>query len=56
MSSLTKKTEKIRDHKHNRGGLRRKRAESQMSTPVFPVHPEGYDTNAPDAKSATSKK
>jgi len=56
MSSLTKKTEKIRDRKHNRGGLRRKRVESLQSTPVFPVHPEGYDPNAPDAKKSTSKK
>lgn len=56
MSSLTKKTEKIRDRKHARGGLRRKRAQAQLSTPAFPVHPEGYDPKAPDAKPASSDK
>jgi hypothetical protein len=55
MSSLTQKTEKIRARKVTRQGKRRKRLESVRSTPVFPVHPEGYDPKAPDARSQDQK-
>jgi hypothetical protein len=55
MVSDTQQTEKIRARKHKKGGARRKRAERQRSTPVFPIHPVGYDPKAPDAKAADAK-
>lgn len=55
MVSDTQQTEKIRARKHKKGGARRKKAERQRSTPVFPVHPEGYDPKAPDALRSTPK-
>jgi hypothetical protein len=36
--------------------MRRKRYERSHGTPVFPIQPEGYDTQAPDAKDAKDAK
>jgi hypothetical protein len=50
MVSSTKQTWRIRDRRRQNAGRRRKRREGKLSTPVFPIHPPGYDPNAPDAK------
>ncbi len=52
MVSNTQQTKKIRTRHKKRGGLRRKRLMRVKGTPTFPIHPEGYDPNAPDAKPA----
>ncbi len=55
MVSNTKQTKSIRRRIRKRGGKRRKRlASREGSTPAFPIHPPGYDPNAPDAKGAGS--
>ena len=50
MVSATQQTERIRARKGRRAGSRRKRLERAHGTPKFPVHPEGYDAKAPDAR------
>jgi hypothetical protein len=50
MVSSTKQTWRLRARRLKNAGRRRKKAMSARSTPIFPVHPEGYDPNAPDAK------
>jgi hypothetical protein len=50
MVSLTKQTERRRKIRSKNAGRARKRALSDSSTPGFPVHPEGYNPKAPDAK------
>ena len=55
MVSNTKQTKSIRRRIRKQGGKRRKRlAKREGSTPAFPIHPEGYDPNAPDAKGSGS--
>jgi hypothetical protein len=54
MVSSTKQTERRRKMRGKAQGQSRKRAEAKGSTPKFPVHPEGYDPKAPDAKSSSS--
>lgn len=50
MVSSTQQTERRR-YNRDRGLARaRKRVTGRASTPAFPVHPEGYDPNAADAK------
>lgn len=55
MVSNTGQTSQIRASHHRKAGRRRKRLMTKRGTPVFPVHPEGYDPNAADAKPAESK-
>ena len=50
MVSATQQTSRIRQRKERRQGNRRKRYERAHGTPAFPIHPEGYDTNAADAR------
>jgi hypothetical protein len=50
MVSNTKQTENMRARRHKNMGRRRKRLMSKRSTVTFPIHPEGYDPSAPDAK------
>jgi hypothetical protein len=50
MVSATQQTERIRIRKARRAGTRRKRFERAHGTPVFAVHPEGYDAKAADAR------
>ena len=50
MVSATQQTQRIRQRKSRTAGARRKRTERAHGTPAFPIHPAGYDTNAPDAK------
>jgi hypothetical protein len=56
MVSSTQQTERRR-YNRDRGLARaRKRAQGRASTRVFPIHPEGYDSAAPDAKKAVTPK
>jgi hypothetical protein len=50
MVSSTRQSERRRSIRHGNAGRSRKSAESRASTPKFPIHPEGYDPKAPDAK------
>lgn len=52
MVSSTKQTDRRRRLKHASQGKANAKARVRVGTPVFPVHPEGYDPNAPDAKKA----
>ncbi|MCC6524208.1 MAG: hypothetical protein IT373_16225 [Polyangiaceae bacterium] len=50
MVSNTKQTFMRRASRKKAAGKRRKRDTRAHGTIVFPVHPEGYDTQAADAK------
>lgn len=50
MVSSTRQTERRRIIKERKSGRAQKRSRANAGTPAFPVHPEGYDQNAPDAK------
>jgi hypothetical protein len=50
MVSSTRQTERRRIIKERKGGRDKKRIRARASTPAFPIHPDGYDANAPDAK------
>ncbi len=50
MVSSTRQTENRRAANKSRAGRADKRRRVKAGTPVFPVHPEGYDPKAPDAK------
>ncbi len=52
MVSTTKQTMTIRARHMKTAGKRRKALARRSGTPAFPIHPEGYDPNAPDAKAA----
>lgn len=54
MVSNTQQTDRIRARRRKRAGRRRKRLEAKRGTPPFPIHPEGYDPSAPDAKKSDS--
>jgi hypothetical protein len=53
MVSSTRQTERRRIIKERKSGRSQKRARAQAGTPAFPIHPDGYDPNAPDAKKRT---
>ena len=53
MISSTKQTEHHRAIAHSNLGRNKKRERAKASTPKFPLHPDGYDSNAPDAKKPT---
>jgi hypothetical protein len=50
MVSSSQQFERIRKRKMTTSGKRNKRDRRRLGTPVFPVHPEGYDAKAADAK------
>lgn len=50
MVSRSQKTKRRRYNRDRDLGRARKRKAAQEGTPVFPLHPEGYDPNAADAK------
>jgi hypothetical protein len=50
MVSSTKQTEKRRSMRHSKAGRHDKRKRVRQGTPAFPIHPEGYDPKAPDAR------
>jgi hypothetical protein len=54
MVSSSQQFERIRKRKGTKNGKWNKRARRRIGTPVFPVHPEGYDARAPDAQRAKS--
>jgi hypothetical protein len=55
MVSATQQTQTRRAIRQRRAGRLAKRARVQAGTPKFPVHPEGYDPAAPDAKKPTAE-
>ena len=55
MVSSTQQFERIRKRKATTNGKRNKRDRRRMGTPLFPIHPEGYDAKAPDAKKTDAK-
>ena len=50
MASLTGHTKRRRQLRWKRAGRAAARKRTQVSSPRFPIHPEGYDPTAPDAK------
>lgn len=52
MVSATQQTERIRHRRKSKAGKRNKRERLMRATPTFPVHPEGYNPKAADAKKA----
>jgi len=52
MVSSTRQTERRRAINKSRLGRPNKKARVRAGTPTFPVHPEGYDPGAADAKKA----
>jgi hypothetical protein len=52
MVSATQQSSRIRRRKARTCGTRRKREERAHGTPVFAIHPEGYNAQAADAQPA----
>ncbi len=52
MVSNTTQTERVRRRKRATNGRSNKKPFGRHPTPVFPIHPEGYDPKAPDGKFA----
>ncbi|HQY62004.1 MAG: hypothetical protein IPF92_09230 [Myxococcales bacterium] len=52
MVSSTQQFERIRKRKATTNGKRNKRERRASGTPVFAIHPAGYDAAAADAKPA----
>jgi len=50
MVSPTQHTERRRYNRDRQLAKAKKRAKNRAGTPSFPLHPEGYDPNAADAK------
>jgi hypothetical protein len=50
MVSATQQSSRIRKRKATTNGKRNKRARLRQGTPAFPIHVEGYDAKAADAK------
>ncbi len=56
MVSLTRQTKTRRKMRSNSAGRDAKRLRAKTGTPEFPIHPEGYDPKAADAKPEAAKK
>lgn len=56
MVSATQQSERIRQRKARTAGSRRKREMRAHGTPKFPIHPEGYNTQAHDARPTPADK
>ncbi len=52
MVSSSQQFERIRKRKATTNGKRNKRERRALGTPAFPIHPEGYDPKAADARPA----
>ncbi len=52
MVSSSQQFERIRKRKQTTNGTRNKRERRALGTPKFPIHIEGYDMKAADAKPA----
>jgi hypothetical protein len=55
MVSSTQQYERIRKRKQTTNGKKNKRARLKVGTPAFPIHQDGYDTKAADAKKPAPK-
>lgn len=55
MVSYTGKTTTRREIRAKSAGRASRALKAKAGTPAFPIHPEGYDPNAPDAKPQASK-
>jgi hypothetical protein len=55
MVSNTKQTMTQRARRQKRMNRRRKRLMAKKGTPTFPIHPEGYDPKAADARGPDSE-
>lgn len=55
MVSATQQTSRIRRRKSTTNGKTNKRDRRAHGTPVFAIHPEGYDASAADAKKPAAK-
>ena len=55
MVSSSQQFERIRKRKMTTNGKRNKRERRRLGTPAFPIHVEGYDVKAADAKKADAK-
>ena len=53
MVSNTQQTRRIRRNRRKNSGKNRKRLMAKKGTPIIPVHPEGYDPKAADAKTSS---
>ena len=56
MPSLTSRTERRRQLRLRRAGRRDARKRNRACSPPFPVHPEGYDPKAADARKQADPK
>ena len=56
MVSSTQQYSRIRRRKQTTNGKRNKRELRAAGTPVFPVHPEGYNASAADARPVEAPK
>ncbi len=56
MASYTGKTTTRREIRAKSAGRTRRAQAGKNGTPSFPIHPEGYDSKAADAKPAISTK
>ena len=50
MVSNTKQSQTRRELRNKAAGQAGKKYRGKNGTPAFPVHPEGYDPKAPDAR------
>jgi hypothetical protein len=55
MVSSSQQYDRIRKRKMTTRGKRNKRERRRLGTPVFPVHVEGYDAGAADARKPSEK-
>jgi hypothetical protein len=55
MVSSSQQFERIRKRKMTTNGKRNKRERRRLGTPAFPVHIEGYDAKAADAKKSAKQ-
>ncbi len=53
MVSSSQQYERIRKRKMTTNGKRNKRERRRFGTPTFPIHVQGYDASAADAKKPT---
>lgn len=55
MVSFTAKSRTRRQIRAKSAGRARRALKGKSGTPSFPIHPEGYDPKAPDAKPQASE-
>jgi hypothetical protein len=55
MVSNTRQSQTRREMRHQSMGRGAAKLRAKLGTPAFPVHPPGYDANAPDARKTPAK-